>query len=677
MTPTPQTWTTKAFEALRSLAARPASAFLLLLALNAAARPYLGIVHDARLYSAQVLNQVDAGCYADDLFFRFGSQDQFSLFSRLAAPLAGIFGIEPTFFFLYLIFNTLFLFALKRFVERLISDRVLSTLALCYLVVAPLPFGGLNVFSVHEPFLTPRIMANALLLIGLDQVLQGRFGRALLWLALGGAMHPLMACGGLLVWAGCLAVAVLSRRQVLVLGAALTVLAIAVLAIPSLGLAVFGAMDDEWRQVVRQASPYNFPDEWAPRDWINVGFSFGALLAAATWWPTTDPRRATFLWVLAGVGFIGLLGTWIGSYLPYALFFQGQPYRALWLLKVVQAPLLFLIVARLLQGENRLGQAAALVLSALYGLTSAVPLEICFPLFFFPIIALAKRGLESEPRDPRWLVHSGAASLLLGFCGWTLYKIVLIVQGSHTLLAHIDPLEFVALLLFNLGPAVWLAATLALLIRLAPGGFGRRFAAGAFAGALLLPVAWFTIPQVSAYRQNLSRYGQDVDFLQNYLTERWQDNKVRPTVYSFMGRVNYLWVDARAKSYFDFAQIVGVLFNRQTAMEGQRRARIAGPFEIERCREEALFIPAEMKEYFQTIFQQKLDGPPPGIQDLERLCREDGVDFVVLKQKFAGLEAAGNGRITIYDCRQVRAALNRQGPEPDALARAGVGFAKR
>src|SRR5688572_6594290 len=126
MMPTPQTWTARASDALRAVAARPWSLFALLLVLNAAARPYLGIVHDARLYSAQVLNQLDAGCYADDLFFRYGSQDQFSLFSRLAAPLAGLLGVEMSFFVLYLVFNTLFLLALKRFIERLIDDRRLS-----------------------------------------------------------------------------------------------------------------------------------------------------------------------------------------------------------------------------------------------------------------------------------------------------------------------------------------------------------------------------------------------------------------------------------------------------------------------------------------------------------------------------------------------------------------------
>src|SRR5438128_11066085 len=101
------TWSQRAGQAISKLAARPVSLFLVLVAINALARPYGGIIHDARLYSAQVLHQLDPQTLGDDLFFRYGSQDQFSVFSRFAAPFVDLFGLEPAFFLLYLVFNSL------------------------------------------------------------------------------------------------------------------------------------------------------------------------------------------------------------------------------------------------------------------------------------------------------------------------------------------------------------------------------------------------------------------------------------------------------------------------------------------------------------------------------------------------------------------------------------------
>jgi hypothetical protein len=475
---------------------------------------------------------------------------------------------------------------------------------------------------------------------------------------LAGVMHPLMAQGGLLVQLGCLAAAYLGRRRLIGLAAALTVLGAAVLAIPGAGLAIFGPMDDEWRQMVRLASTFNFPDEWRMRDLANLVFSFVAIVVAAVRWPRADAGRANFMWVLALTGLVGFLGTLLGCCLPYALFFQVQPYRVLWLLKVVQVPLLFLLATELLQGQDRLGHVFALAALTFLGLSNGLALELCFPLFFLPVLVLGYRGLEAQPRTRDWFVRSGLGSLLIGFCGWTAYKSFLVVQARDELLARADLLDFFRLLLENVGVVVWILVALVVLIRLARDGFRPAFAGCVIACGLVLQTAWFIVPTLPAYRDHLTRYGQDVQFVREYLHARRPANDPLPTVYSFMGRVDYLWVDVRAKSYFDCSQIVGVLFNRKTAMEAQRRAQVAGPFEIERVLEEAPFWSQRSLQVFQDLFGANLDGPPPSVKDLERLCRDEQVDFVVIKQAFPGLALATNGRINVYDCRQVREALN-------------------
>src|SRR6266446_6198378 len=86
----PSVWIAKVAAAFSTMPEKPWALFVLLFCVNTLAHPYAGITHDSRLYSVQVLNRVEEGTYAEDLFFRYGSQDEYSLFSRLAAPLVRV-----------------------------------------------------------------------------------------------------------------------------------------------------------------------------------------------------------------------------------------------------------------------------------------------------------------------------------------------------------------------------------------------------------------------------------------------------------------------------------------------------------------------------------------------------------------------------------------------------------
>src|SRR5579875_1347035 len=187
---------------LSVLASRPRSLFCLLLAANAVALPYRNFVHDANLYGVQVLNRVDPGRFHNDLFFRYGSQDKYSVFSQIAAPLVVWLGLPTTFFVLYLASIALFLFALQRFVRAILQEPIVATLALLFVAVTEIPFGGLRVFHVNEPFLTPRLAANALVLLGLERLLAGRLVQAWGLVLIALPLHPLMAFPGALILAG-------------------------------------------------------------------------------------------------------------------------------------------------------------------------------------------------------------------------------------------------------------------------------------------------------------------------------------------------------------------------------------------------------------------------------------------------------------------------------------------
>src|SRR5262249_880387 len=141
----------------------------ILWAVSALNAPYVHWAHDSKLYGLLVLNRVSGGAFSSDLFLRFGSQDTYAPFSRLAAPLARVLGIDWTFFLLFLLCDALFVYATLRLVRALIPDEVASTLALLVMVVLPLPYGGLHVFRVHEWFFTPRIPACAVGFLALEQ----------------------------------------------------------------------------------------------------------------------------------------------------------------------------------------------------------------------------------------------------------------------------------------------------------------------------------------------------------------------------------------------------------------------------------------------------------------------------------------------------------------------------
>jgi hypothetical protein len=702
MTLVPLTWSDRAASAIKSLATKPWCLYFLLLATNALARPYAGITHDARLYSAQVLSQLEPGAFGDDLFFRYGSQDQFSIFSRFAAPFVHVLGAHAAFFLLYLVFNSLLILALKNLVEALIADRLVSTLALVFMMAATLNFGGLSSFHVQEIFLTARVLANALVAFGLERTLRGQFFLALGLIILAMAFHPLMAFGGFLIWAGTLAWSVLPGKLLVFLTSVLGIAGTLVLATPSLATGILGTMDESWHEVILRATPFIFVSQWKASDWLNIAMGLIGLAAAAGFRsresgvrsrrsevegqrsevglttsdlrpltsgfrpPASDLRlpdsclRRRFLVMVAIVSVAAVVGTALAECLPYALLVQGQPYRALWILKVLQIPFAFWFASRLWRMPQWYGPVGAAALVGVLGLTTNMALERCFPLFFLPVLVVRYRGLSHPPLYRDWWPRSLMASLVLGFLGWALYKLVLLTANHAAILEHLDLLDFARLLIENIGPITWLVlfAVFALWAARRP-HFSRGMQGACAVVILLVQGAMAMLPASPSFRENYTRYGKDIRVIQEFLRQRHAP--AMPTIYSCLGRLDLVWLDLHAKSYFDWWQMSGVMFQRQTAMEGQRRALVVGPFELDRFRR-AGDIPEYTREQVSRFFALDFDTAAPNLDNLKRLCEEDGIDFLLLTHEFPGLVTAATGRIYVYDCRQVRAALNLPSP---------------
>src|SRR5207253_3172127 len=76
--------------------------------------------------------------------------------------------------------------------------------------------------------------------------------------------------------------------------------------------------------------------------------------------------------------------------LPYALPLQGQPYRALWILKMLQIPLAVWFAAKLWQMPEWYGPLVAALLAFILALTTDLALERLFPAFVLPVMLLLR-----------------------------------------------------------------------------------------------------------------------------------------------------------------------------------------------------------------------------------------------------------------------------------------------
>lgn len=641
--------------AAQALTDCPQLLWAVLFAVGAVFQPYAGLVHDAVLYAAQTVNRAEPGRLAGDLFFKYGSQDQFSLFSRLAAPVVRGLGLDAGFLALFLIGNGVFLWAAVRLVRAVVPDPVAGVAGLVYIAVTPIPFAGMSTLHANEPFLTPRLLANGLVLIGLERLVRGRPWQALGWMLGGMAFHPLMAVGGAALAALFSARQTCGPRTVWAgLGLAGTVAGYLLLN-RTAGVWVFGYVDPDWYEMVRQANPFNIPSEWMAVDWVRVAVAAGVWAAAGV----RHPDRSTRAVVLAAgvVGLVGAAAADTTRYLPYSLILKGQPYRQLWLLQFLAVPLGIWLAAewwRSGRPADRLASAVTLVAVVWFPWNWT-------PFVFWVIAGVAAatlvgvRGLGRVPKRPDWLAATLLSSRVAVAVVWTVLAAVAATTDPR-LLGRPELLDWVRLPA-GLGGGwinwlVALAAT-AVAVRWAASRPVRAaglvmLAAGVHAAFGLVPTAqWY----LRAYRPQVLDAG--------FVREVVGAGRVRPapTVYWATDRAGTVWFEVGADAYFEYAQIGGNLFNRANAVEVHRRAGVVAPFERYTYYRDRDRLDDRVRQVVRDLFHGDPADRPPGRADLDRLAADPAVDWVVLEQDFPDAGPVTNGRVYVYDARRLRAGV--------------------
>ena len=557
------------------------------------AHGYQGIRHDASLYTLQALARSNPNLH-HDVFLRFGSQDQFTIFSTLYSGFIRLFGVDPAAQILTFCSQLALLLCAALLLHRINPGRARVALGVTALIAIPGFYGADRVFACIEPFVTPRMGAEALVLAGLAAAWSDR--PKLAWgLTLAGMfVHPVMAAAGLAALAFLHCGRAWPRLTLgVIVGGGLALLA-AGRVLPN---GPWGTFDPEWLTLVRQRSPYLFLSQWPLNDWGRAAIPLTTLAAGARL--LVEPRARLLCQVTLCTALAGLLLTGIATDISrLVLFTQLQPWRWQWLAVVVAALWVPGIVT---DGWHRSHAAkvtvALLVADWAFG-------EGLFALAT-SLATLTVLALEKYLARPEWrlLLYGAGAFAILAIANRiasnSLFlevhfadpQIPLWIRETATFTA--DGIIPVALVLL----ATWLAYRIRPVTPLAI--LGVLAVATCIA---LLPDAWRRWTQQSFTPTLSQQFASWRALIPADSEVFWSEAPVDT------------WVLLERPNYLSVAQTAGILFTRASAMELYRRAEaFAG------------VVPP------QTYFSFSGDGAGigPSLMQLGRACETGEFEFLV------------------------------------------------
>jgi hypothetical protein len=591
-----------------------------------ALRPYQWINGDAGLYALQSLARAHPARFAHDLFFQFGSQDQFTLLTTAVSPIFDWLGVDHASTLLTLL--AMSAWAVSCFMlARITSGSPLAWLAVALVLAEPGWYGGGGqVFRYGESFFVARLPAEALLLAALALKLNGRtlWGGAALTLA--SLIHPLMTAPAAAVFL-LLALPHLRWRT------AVTAAGVAVGAVLLISaLAPFGRItivDPAWLDMIHRRSGFLFPSAWRQDDWIRVAVVVGTLLVAMRLLADTAAGRLARATLMVTV--LGLAASFVaGDVFPVALVVQSQPWRALWLATLLATMLLPLAFATAWR-SNHLHRAAVLMLVAGWvDLESAVAM----PLVLVAALS-AWYPREPAPRISRLLYGGSCVALAIVVTLNCLAAVDAVTkptlgpEADHALELLRSAARFTAPVMLFAG-AVWFAC----IKHPTASGVSLVAVSALVMGFRVLPpaarefqVQTYSGPSYGAFASWRSRIPQDASVL-------WLENPF--AVWFLLERTNFV----------SNHQLSGVAFSRDLSLEGARRAAMIRP----------IADPA-------TLFEKSATGGRQtkvlSLRALSEVCKESSLGFVVSADALANATAVAywpdrSRAIFLYDCQSSR-----------------------
>ena len=283
--------------------------------------PYQGIWHDARVYGLLAAHWLNPGAYAGDLFFRFGSQGTFSVFTPLYGELVRWFGLSQAAWWVVLGGGLLWIGACLGLARTVLGDGFAARFAVmlgAVVVVSYSPNGG--TFMLGENFATARSWAIPLGLGSVAALAAQRQGWSLGLSLAALSLHPLHGVWPLALW-----VLVRLRAPLAICLALMPPVVMVLLGATNSDLPHFRLMTDKWIEFAwESASDIAFKAPLQSRlpqySIVLIILWLGARTGSEKW-------RALYLRsLMLGLGGLGL--ALLASYwLPVEIVVQGQPWR--------------------------------------------------------------------------------------------------------------------------------------------------------------------------------------------------------------------------------------------------------------------------------------------------------------------------------------------------------------
>lgn len=533
------------------------------LALWLITRPYRGVRHDAILYTGQVLDRLMPDRLGNDLFFQYGSQDKYSLFSPLMAPLVSRFGIGSLETVVLVVCHVGFMLACWRLTEGWFA-RPLRWASMLLLAVLPHTYGGLGAFSYAEPFLTARSVAEPFALFALWQLQRGRIAVAIGLGVVASAFHPLITLPILVVgWI----TLVLQRRAWLWLGLGLLV----PIALGTLGITPFDGFlrqfDPAWYAVVRDSNANAFVGSYTVLDWAPIAFDALVLVLYVRADDAVPALRRLILATLIATTSLTLLWAIGADWLHDVFLTQIQLWRVYWPMHLLAVLVMASVFLRCWE-RGWVGRwcAAALGIAALAVMSNWKTGWLC--------VLWALGALAADHWNAK--VSKGTAmAAVAGSVAMMLTITFKVLRTTLDAVAHSpDNFDDVTTSMIVLGlPLVGALLAIGVLWMAKLDRRAQSLAAIAVVVGLCFGVTMWD--QRSPWQRRLEADATahppvfDAE-IPVHASVYWENDLVTP------------WLLARRGNFFSTYQGAGLLFNRQTALEFKAREDATAPFEIER-----------------------------------------------------------------------------------------------
>jgi hypothetical protein len=603
--------------------------------------PYTGIRHDAVLYTAQALKNAYPANFARDLFFQFGSQDDWSIYGRAYGKLVTAFGIRASNLLGLIVAQAVWWTGMWRLTRKLLPGPW-SWFCLFLAASMPAEYGAGSVLSYDEIFLTARLPAEGLGLWALALTLERRQGLALAAAGIATATHPIIGVAALAVVLLNMMPRMSWWRIFLI---ALTAFCVVQLSpFPLLHLQPF---DPEWRGVARFNLSFLFPSLWNLNTWSKACWAIAmpAVLCAIEsgeqrkFWEHLTLAGLAGLGICTAADIIGQDATWI----------QLQSWRVLWLLTLMQWPASAILLYREARAHPVLiwllaicwltldvgGGIIALSAAAVLHIVSAHKPRAESAALLGAMTPLCRNALIAATliAIPLWLTYQGAYY----------YVRVLYWTGSPALnLSWLEALVHTRLIV----------VLVAVLIVLNLSCDAKRVAVLYLLLITLLSYGLINIDQRSGVAKIMEARVDQTNLAP------FAGKVVPGDIVYWDGppdEVVYPWFLMKTSSYFSPAQAAGMIFHRLTTFEVLRRISF-----IDQDSNAGRPHGKDDNNPDLTIFSNTKSHVSLSKDGLNHACQDPVLDFVVSRTDYPDLSTqhywAPDNQLKywLYDCRKIR-----------------------